>query len=148
MKSLFILLTVVSSLLVNNSFATETKEVAQVALQSFKTTFSEATDVTWSVKGNLFRADFAMSGLYASAYYDTEGVLVATTRNITFTQLPILLQASLKKESKEYWITDLFELTNSEGTHYYITLETADKKLVLKAQPSSTWSVYQKSQKA
>lgn len=150
MKPLFILLTVVSSFFAKTSLATETtNEVTHAALRSFKKTFTNATEVSWShVNEDLYRADFALNGQYASAFYDDKGELIATTRNVPSSQLPLLLQAELKTEYQDYWITDLFELTNGEGTQYYVTLENADEKLVLKAQPSKSWKTFQKGRKA
>jgi hypothetical protein len=70
------------------------------------------------------------------------------TRNISSTQLPISLQAELKKEYSEFWISDLFEVANDEGTHYYITIENSETKLVLKGSTDGSWSTFQKSRKA
>jgi hypothetical protein len=39
-------------------------------------------------------------------------------------------------------------MANHDGTAYYVTLETADAKIVLKSTDGSDWSVYQKSKKA
>ena len=48
--------------------------------------------------------------------------LMGLTRYISSLDLPISLQAGLKKDYSNYWISDLFEVSNSEGTGYYITL--------------------------
>ena len=32
-----------------------------------------------------------------------------------------------------YWVSDLVEVSKSDGTYYYITLENADTQLVLKS---------------
>jgi len=39
-------------------------------------------------------------------------------------------------------------LSNAEGTSYYITLEQADSKLILKSEDGSNWSVYKKAVKS
>jgi hypothetical protein len=62
--------------------------------------------------------------------------------------LPLLLQTSLKKYHTNSWITDLFEVSNQDGTSYYVVLETADIKIILKSTDGGNWMVYQKVQKA
>jgi hypothetical protein len=58
------------------------------------------------------------------------------------------LQTGLKKDYSNYWISDLFEVSNSDGTGYYITLENADSKVVLKSTGGDNWKTYQKKTKA
>ena len=84
---------------------------------------------------------------YVNAFYNTEGELMGLTRNITSLELPMNLQASLKKSYEDFWISDLFEITRSNTTGYYITLENADAKIVLKATAGEDWSVYKKVKK-
>jgi hypothetical protein len=145
MKSIFILLTVLAS--ITNSYAADEPQVSKAAMASFQITFTTATDVKWSIGDNFFRADFELNGQYASAYFDEEGVLMATARNISSLQLPIALQASLKKEYGNYWVSELFEVSNEDGTQYYVTVENADTKLVLRSV-TNEWKSYKKTSKA
>ena len=87
-----------------------------------------------------------MNGQYVSAFYDGEGKMVALTRNITSFQLPISLQTEIKNCYDQYWISDLFEVADEQGTTYYVTLQNADSKLILKSS-STTWTTYQKQRK-
>ena len=148
MKRLVLMLTLALSLVSFSSFAKGTEDVAPAALQSFKSSFKSATDITWSVSENFFKADFSLNGQFVAAYYDVTGKLIAITRNISSTQLPISLQASLKKSYDCFWISDLFEIANDEGTTYYMTLETGDTKTILKANGSSDWTIYKKERKS
>ena len=69
------------------------------------------------------------------------------TRNISTAQLPVSLQANLKKNYGGYWISDLFEVAKNNGTSYYVTLENGDKKVVLTSANGSDWSTYKKDRK-
>lgn len=80
------------------------------------------------------------------AYYDHAGEFLATIRNITSSQLPIQLLADLKSDYGQYWISDLFELTADNGTHYYVKVENVDHSIVLKSI-SSKWSMFKKEKK-
>ena len=117
-------------------------------LNAFKTEFAGASNAAWSVADNYFKVTFAMNDQTLFAYYSKNGDFMGVTRFISSVQLPLNLQSSLKKSYMNYWITDLFEMANHDGTTYYVTLETADCKVVLKSADGSDWAVYKKSKKA
>src|SRR5690348_1439736 len=129
MKTLFVTLTVLFSLFSNKSRADEVK-VSDAVMQSFTSTFQNASEVKWSTNDQFYKAEFFYNSQYVSAYFDTEGKLVVATRNISSFELPVTLQTSLKKECQNAWISSLVEVSDESGTGYYVVLETADKKIV------------------
>lgn len=129
-----------------SAFAGE-ENVSQKVLDAFKTEFATATDVEWSVGSNYYKATFNYNGKYVFAYYDENGEILGLARNLSPLDLPLALQNSLKKSYEGCWVSDLFEAVKSEDTHYYITLENADTKFVLKSS-GNTWSVYSKTKKS
>ena len=145
MKRLLLTLTVIFSLFTFSSFA-DTITVTTPVLKSFNNSFKHATEVNWTVTGGIYKANFLMNGQYVSAFYDGEGKMVALTRNISSFQLPISLQTEIKNSYDQYWISDLFEVADEQGTTYYVTLENADSKLILKSA-STSWITYQKQRK-
>jgi hypothetical protein len=128
------------------SFAREA-EVTQKVLDAFNSEFNQATEVSWTVTKDYYKATFMYNDRYVFAYYTENGELLAMTRYISSDDLPLSLITSLKKNYGDYWISDLFEMAKNEGTQYVVTLENADSKLILKAS-SGTWSVHQKIRKA
>ena len=146
MKRLVITLTIALSFISFSSFANDV-DVNPAALQSFNQSFKNATEVNWSVSNTYYKANFALDGQYVTAYYDVEGKMIAITRNISSFQLPITLQTNLKKNYQDFWISDLFEVTNEEGTSYYVTVENADTKIILKSN-SQSWEKFQKQNKS
>jgi hypothetical protein len=146
MKRLLVTLTIALSFISLSSFANG-EDVSPMAIKSFNSSFKTATEVKWTVTDTYFKADFALNGQYVSAYYDAEGNMKALTRNISSLQLPIALQADLKKNYDSYWISDVLEVANEEGTSYYITLETADTQLILKSN-SGSWNTFKKQRKS
>lgn len=147
MKRVLVTLTIALSLISFSSFANGGEDVSPKALESFKTSFKNATEVNWTVSENFYKANFSLNGQYVTAYYDAEGNMKALTRNISSLQLPITLQAELKKNYDNYWISDLFEMATEEGTSYFITIEDADTKLVLKST-ASQWETFKKQRKS
>ena len=146
MKRLVLTLTIALSLISLSSFATDVK-VNPAALKSFNKTFKNATEVSWTAGNEFYKANFTLSGQFVSAYYNVDGKMIALTRNISSTQLPIALQANMKKDYEGFWITDLFEMTNDEGTFYYVTLENADNSVVLKSN-NQDWEKFKKQSKS
>ena len=146
MKSVVIALTLVASVFTKSSFANNGTDVAPEVLRAFQTTFAAAKDADWSMTSDLYKVQFAMEGQYITAFYRADGTIAAVTRHIPSLQLPVNLQTSLKNEYKTYWISELFELSNEEGVQYYVTLENADTKLVLKSS-AGTWNSFEKIRK-
>ena len=147
MKKIIMILTLV--LTVGTSFAFSGDEViSKQALNAFKSEFAAATDVAWTVGSNYYRVAFTLSDQKLFAFYNSQGEFIAATRYISSFQLPLNLQSTLKKSFNNYWVTDLFELSNDNETSYYVTLENADTKIVLKSTDGKEWLTYQKSKKA
>ncbi len=144
----FILSAVFALLLAKSSlFAAEAPEVNAQVLNAFKTQFGAATDVEWSTGSNFYKASFLYNNNYVFAYYNTEGEFMATVRNISSVNLPMLLQTNLKQNYDDYWISDLYELAKNDGTAYFITLENADQKIILKSSGGTEWTLHKKSGK-
>jgi hypothetical protein len=119
----------------------------EMVVRSFKKDFANARNIVWEQKENYVKATFSLNGQILFAYYTNNGELQAVVRNITSDQLPINLITSLKNGYGESWITDLFEMASGDETTYYVTLETSEKKIVLKSNGTDGWEVYSKERK-
>ena len=144
MKKVILMLVVMITTL--SSFASDEK-VNQKVLNAFQHEFASASEVTWTTASDYYKADFTFNGQHVNAFFNLEGDLLGVTRNITLLDLPMNLQAGLKKSYSDYWISDLFEISNNDGTTYYITLENADSKLVLNSNGIGKWTSFKKAQK-
>jgi hypothetical protein len=142
-----IILTLAIALTTMLSFAGEVKVSSRV-LDAFNSDFSSAKEVTWTSTNSFYRASFVFNDQHVYAFYSTDGELMGLTRYLSSLDLPINLQAGLKKDYSNFWISDLFEVSNNEGTGYYITLENADSKIILKSSGGENWKTYQKKSKA
>ncbi len=128
---------------ISYSFANNADGINDNVTTSFKRDFSNAKEVSWETRRVYVKATFKLNEQVTYAYYSTEGDLIAVTRNIVSTQLPINQLMNLNANYKDYWITDLFEINSNDETSYYISLENADYKLVLRST-SGDWQVYSK----
>ena len=146
MKPLLIAFTLVCAVVTTSAFAKDVK-VTPVVLHTFETSFKSAQDVQWSRVDALYLATFTLDQQKVLAFFSSEGALVATGRYLSKTQLPISLQTNLKQNYDNYAVVDLFEVSNEEGTSYYVNLASAEKMLTLKSEAGSTWSVFKKVKK-
>jgi hypothetical protein len=134
---------------IGTAFAfTGEEAVNKQTLTAFNKEFADAKNVTWTVGNDYYKAAFTMNDQKLFAFYNAEGQFLAVTRYISSLQLPLTLQSGLKKNYSKYWISDLFEMANPDGTAYYLTLENADGRVTLKSVNGEEWTVYQKSKKA
>lgn len=145
MKKVFITLAIAITSLV--AFAAEENVVSANVLSAFNKEFTGAKEVSWVANADYYRATFIYNNQYISAFYDKSGSLMGLTRNISSQTLPLKLQTGLRNDYADYWISDLFEVSNNEGTQYYITVEKADIKLVLRSTDNTNWDVYKKTSK-
>ncbi len=145
MKKILVVVGLLAVMGVSNAYPSE--KVSPKVLASFKTEFSNATDVQWETGSNYFRALFSLNEQRIFAYYNLEGEMISIARYISSLQLPINLYSSLKNDYSKYWISDLFEVSNNEGLHYYVTLETADLKLTMRSSNGGAWSIYNRTKK-
>lgn len=147
MKKMILALTLMFTMGVSSVFAGE-ETVSPQVLTAFKSEFTSAKEVNWTVSANYYKASFSLNGQRIYAYYSLDGQYLGLSRNITTQQLPLHLMKTIQKTfSNDHWVTDLFELSNAEGNSYYITLESADCITVLKSN-GDNWSVYDKKKKA
>ena len=132
---------------VTSSFARTDVGTNEKAVDAFKKEFAAARNVEWEQGKDFSKATFTLNDQVLFAYYSGEGDLLAITRNILSSQLPINLLADLKKSYNDYWITDLFEMAANDSTSYYVTIESGDYTIVLRSAGSNGWEVFKKERK-
>jgi len=147
MKKMMMLVAMVFTLSTMYAFTGE-EAVSKQAVNNFKTEFKGATEANWTTGKNFYKVTFTLSDQKLYAYYNMEGDFIAVSRYISSIQLPLTLQTGLKNDYSKYWISDLFEMADKQGTTYYVTLENADAKIVLQSTDGKNWYTYEKNKKA
>lgn len=147
MKKYLVTLSLAVLVTISSAFASDKNGVSEKAVQSFKKDFTEATNVQWESGKDFTRATFHLNNQVMFAYYNADGNLLALSRNLSSSQLPIRLAADLKKDFSGYWITDLFEMASNHQSSYCVTIENADMTIVLKAVGAGDWEVFRKTRK-
>ena len=146
MKRIFALTTaLLLTIGVSNSFANGGHNANDNA-NWLRKDFSQVELLDTKTDANYTRFTFKLNGTVLTAYYSPIGDLIAVTQNITSTQLPLPLLMQVKRNYANYWISDLFELNADGESNYYITLESADKKVTLRSSDYN-WEVFSKTAK-
>lgn len=123
------------------------KDIDERIKRAFEKEYAGAADVTWYVYDEYIKVDFSFNGMQLVGFYSKDGRTLGVARNIYFSSLPLMLQIEQKKNYKGFWITEIYELANGDGTRYYITMENADKIIKLGASGSDNWEVVKKQDK-
>lgn len=144
MKKMIVTLAIAVSTI--SAFASD-ENVNQKVLDAFKTEFTTAREVEWTVGSNYYKATFTYNGKYVFAFYNENGELLGLARYLSPVDLPLALQNDLKKHYEGYWVSDLFESSKNESTNYFITLENAETKIILKSS-GNNWDVNSKVKKS
>lgn len=125
-------------------FANDAPVAGSSVLKSFSKDFNKASEVKWQHSETYDEASFLLDSRIMNAYYTPDGELIAVIRNIISEELPLKLLLDLKKNYSGLWISGLVEVVSGSDDQYYITLENADEKLILKAKPNKSWKLYKK----
>jgi hypothetical protein len=141
MKPLLIAFTLFSSVFAKTTFAQQ-NPITPAVLHTFNLSYSKATNVKWSEVDNMYKAEFMLNDQSSSIFYSKDGAVIATSRFIVPSQLPIQLQASLEKNYKNYKLTGLFEVVNEEGSNFYAVMENTKTILTLKGYDNQEWRLH------
>ena len=149
MKTKILSLLVAAMIIFNVSYANNADNVVnETVLASFSKQFENASDVQWTKTAGFAKASFTWNDQYLTAFYDDNGISIGVARNIARKELPLILQTTLANEYNMYWVSDLFEYTTEDNNKYYLTIESADKKIMLQSINNSYWEIFKKSTKA
>jgi hypothetical protein len=126
------------------AFAYEGTPLTPEISNSFQKEFSNAKNVNWQNKDSYSIASFTWNNQVLFAYYLANGRLNTVMHNIPSDNLPIMLLAQIKDNYAGYWITDLHESVTNGHSSYFITMENADKKLMMKSTSFNEWDLLKK----
>ena len=144
MKKTFVTLLVSLTISITSVFGTGKTAVDPKILSAFQKEFSFAKNVKWEEEGHLTRVNFSLNDQGIVAWYNSDGELITTARNILYHQLPISVMRSLDKEYAGAGIFGIVEISRNEETWYQVQADKKGKKYLLKASPSGNITVLKK----
>ena len=131
MKKIIIAFAAVATLITTSAFAGE-REKANPALATFQKEFTGATNVKWTEGKDVISASFILSDSRIIAYFNSDGELLGTARNVLFNQLPLAVVKEINNRYGNAPISDIIEYTSGLATYYGMYVDTATKQLKIK----------------
>lgn len=131
MKRIILSAMLVSVLGIASSFAKANHPNETTAWKNFKKEFAGAELVQWSSAGDFQKASFILAGHRAEAYYNADGELAGSVRDLFYDQLPLAVMKAVDSRFENAGIIDVREISNTEGTSYKVQIEYGKKKYSL-----------------
>jgi hypothetical protein len=117
-------------------------KIPQNVSSVFASDFSQAKNINWEMYKGFYKASFVDMGMTFYAFYTQDAEFMGIAGNLPADKLPASLKTTLKEKFPGYWITELYQFTINTTPGYLITLENADRKIMLKAEANKSWSYY------
>lgn len=128
MKKIFISMTMLLTAAASTAFAKKDTRPGPGLEEVFRQEFSGAENVSWSRQENFQKATFVLGGHRVIAYFNEDNELAGCIRDIFYDQLPITVMKAVDKKFPDADMQEVREITNIEGTSYWLKTELNNKK--------------------
>jgi glucan phosphorylase len=143
MKKKILILTTSLILTLATSYAKSNEKIIPDNVSTvFLRDFPQARDINWELYKGYYKASFLDMGSILYAFYNADAEFIGMAFNLSADRLPETLQSEIKKKYKDFWITDLFQVTNGATPEFFVTIENADRKIKLQAESNQGWTHY------
>lgn len=129
-----------------SSFASGTNVNVSV-LNSFKSEFRNAADVTWISKTDFAKATFTIDGVKMEAFYNIQGELIGTSKEINLESLPVNAKRAFAKKYDGYTVTEVISFENADGSAYYFSAENDTNSIIFKVDRNDHLTTFKKTNK-
>ncbi len=148
MKKLTIIVTAIAMFFSTVAFAKGFDPVSTDVQTAFLKKFTSAENVTWKKSGALYFANFQVKQNSFLAAYNDNAELVAISRTIPLSQVPLQLSQTLAENYSDFTVNDAVTEIVLEGvTSYYLTIENKSKVLAIKATANGDIEILSKTKK-
>jgi hypothetical protein len=133
MKKFFLLLPLLLAVLSVTSFARNTPDGDPRAEKAFNKYFAGAANAEWSEEAGFIKVTFTWAEHRTIAYFNLNGELAGSIRNLFFNQLPLSVTRSVQQNFQNPIVVEIKEISNEEGIYYALTVEENNKKFKVRA---------------
>ncbi len=103
------------------------------AEKTFAREFAGAQNVKWTkLDDGYLRVTFVLNGIGAETFFNSDGELLGTVRNLFYNQLPLVVMQTVDSKFAGSSVIEVKEITNDDGTSYKVMLEQKNKKYSLR----------------
>ncbi|WP_143309751.1 hypothetical protein [Chitinophaga vietnamensis] len=150
MKKFFLLVVAAVMLSASTLFAEAYETTVSYKIKAaFDESFTGAKDVKWYTEDNkTFTAKFTISNNKVTAFFDTNGDLLATSRYIQQENLPLQVINSMMKKYPDNNVYCVVEYTSGTNVVYMITLVDDQYWTVLRADTAGNLKQFSRLKKA
>jgi hypothetical protein len=145
MKKFFITIAAALTLISTTAFAATGGD--NPAETTFQKEFQGASEVKWTKTKETISADFVLGNSRIVAYFNYNGELLGTARNVLFNQLPLNVIREINNRYGSMPVYDITEFSVGGETFYRMDVETPAKDLKLHVTSAGDISVLQRIKK-
>lgn len=98
-------------------------EVPSVVLNAFQSKFSNAADVEWEMKGDLYKVEFEIGKFDHDLWIDKNGKVVKHKEELSKSDLPPAINDKIKAEYKDYRVDDVYKIESDGKVTYEVELD-------------------------
>ncbi len=121
------------------------KDPTFAGIENFKHQFPDATEISYKVKGELTEVNFSWNAMRLQAFFDLQGNLLATCRNIAANDLSLTAQMSLRNQYPGYIESETIEFNDANASvSYYVTMVGPKTSYLLCVSTDGMISVFKK----
>lgn len=99
------------------------ENVPSVVLNSFKSSFPQAQDVEWEMKGELYNIEFEVNRIDHEVWIDRNGKMVKHETDIKAADVPSNVRTAVTSRYKNMVIDDAEKIEKDGKTYYKIELD-------------------------
>ncbi len=133
MKKLFIAALIAVSL-TSTAFAAGLPKINEKAVRNFEMDYKGAKDVQWKSSASYSKVSFMLKKEKMEAFYNQQGDLIGTSRNVDLEDLPTSAKRGFAKKYAGYTVKEAIQFDGVEGTAYYISAENETQSVILEAR--------------
>lgn len=149
MKKFFIATCLMVVLAAQSAFASDPTYVSRPVRQSFEKEFAGAQSVNWEFLSSksIYHATFTVNSEKMHAYFDSEGELLVTGREVKAENLPLLVTKTLQQQYGVFSVSEVVELNDGSQTSYVVKVNKADQQHFVQAYTDGSLNRLKKSRK-
>ena len=146
MKKLFFA-ALIATTVATSSFATDANKINFRIMQAFKSEYSNAANVNWTLRSTYAKATFQKDGQPIDVFYNLSGELIGISRQISIDDLPTNAKRIFAKKYAGYNVKEAIIFESEEEKAFYISAGNEQESVILKVSDIGSLSIYKKDRK-
>jgi uncharacterized membrane protein YkoI len=137
MKAILLMVTTATISLSSCSQDLPASKVPSVVQNTVQSKFTNAVDIEWEKKNDIYEAEFDVANVDYKAHIDASGKLIVYKVDMRVAELPATIATAITNEHAGYEIDDADKLEKDGVTYYQVELDgkgKQEKKLVYTAE--------------